>query len=258
MKKFLYLIFIVGLISGCASGPYVRSDVFIDTKAVKSIYIMPIVTEVTIDSDLQMSQNELQGQLNESKTKIRELLDIELMKRGYSIGGYSKEFNELDENVQDDRLVRATIQEFLHPSGSAQSDAGSQLIKTFLEQAIFSGELTITDEEGNKRKITKEDIQSTTTEVDPLISKTLAAKEVFPSKTDTVFYLYVKSYIAKRGLWSSLTENSSVTISVEMINIKEEKVIFAYRTNQSKSDLLYWKSFKESLTGVLDQIPVKF
>ena len=253
MKKFIFLSILSIVMSGCVSTPYVRSDIFLDAQVVKSIYLMPIVTEATIDSDMRLTHQRLQLKVDTSQKKIKEFLHTQLVKKGYGVGEYSKKFNDLDSRNNNDRKIKDAIRKFLNPS-DRKGNTMEDVIKYFLEHAT----ITNTDDEGNT-KIIKKGVQDQDTEesIDPLISKTLAVQEFLPPDTDTVLYLHIKSHIAKRGFLNSLTDDSSVYIKMKLISISEKEIIFSGRTNRGKSDVLHWKSLRNSLMSVLDQIPVK-
>ena len=165
---------------GCVSGPYVRSDIFVDAQAVKSIYLMPTVMEVTIGSDMRLTHQELQLKLDSSYEKIEEFLRAQLAKKGYQVEGYGKKFNDLDMQDSNDRKIKEAIQKFLNPSnwtGKGMED----IIKYFLKHAT----ITTKDDDGNA-KIIKEEAQDEEEPVETLATKTLAVKEIFHPDTDTV------------------------------------------------------------------------
>ena len=246
---------------GCSAGPYVRTDIFMDSQMVKSIYIMPVVTEVTIDSGLKMTADDLREQLLETKIRISTLLKNELSKRGYGVKGYEKEFSALDSALPADQLIKSAVQEFLRPAGpgSGPGDAGAVIVQSLIESIFTSGTVTVTDKHGKKFELNQpvEKIE-TPQEPDPLIAKTLEAQSLFPPEVDTVMYIYIKSYIAKRGLFYSITENSFADVEIRMVSLLKKEIIFADREGEVKTDILDWKSFKDNIANILARIPVKF
>ncbi|MGE0266997.1 MAG: hypothetical protein AB7S78_00895 [Candidatus Omnitrophota bacterium] len=248
------------LTAGCASGPYMRSDVFLDHQMVKSIYIMPVVTEVTIDSGLKITASDLRERLMDTKIRISVLLKDELSKRGYGVKAYEKEFSALDSNVAEDQLVKSAVQEFLHPSGSINqtNDAGAAIVQSLIESIFASGNMTVTDKHGKKIELLQPAVQSSgPKEPDPLITKTLEARSLIPPDVDTVMYIYIKSYIAKRGLFYSITENSFADVEIKMISLPKGEIIFSDKEGEVKTDILDWKSFKDNIANILARIPVK-
>lgn len=257
-KSFIFAVLLsTVLVGGCANNPYVRSDIFVDPHSVRNIYIMPVVTEVTVDSSFEISREKLQIDIREAKEKIKHTLKSELAKRGYAVGGYSKEFHKLDKNKHSDNLIRAGVEEFLHSKGSDLDGPAEALIEALLKEVFLKGDFTVTDQDGNKRKIKKEEMEKITESIDSLVARTLDAKEVFPENIDTVLYMEIKSFIAKRGLWKSLQEKSTVNIRLKLINISKKKIVFSYQTSHGRSDILHWRSFEKALTEALDKIPVK-
>lgn len=248
----------VFIILGCSTGPYVRTDIFMDSQMVKSIYIMPVVTEVTIDSGLKIPANDLREQIMETKIRISSLLKDELLKRGYGVKGYEKEFSALDSTIPEDQLVKSAVQEFLRPLHNPDEN-GAEVVQSLIESIFASGKVTMTDKHGKRFELEQPTDEAVVPQgPDPLITKTLEAKSLIPSDVDTVMYIYIKSYIAKRGLFYSITENSFADVEIKMINLQKGEVIFADKEGEVKTDILDWKSFKDNIANILARIPVKF
>lgn len=262
MKKNLALPVILLLFTaGCARGPYVylRSDIFADSKTVKSVYIMPVVTEITVDSQFDIDQRKFQKYLQERESKIDALIASEFSKRGYACELHHKKYRDLDENDANDRLIKSAVQEFLASSAKTYSDDFEFFLKSIILEKNFLGELTITDKDGNKRKVNlKEAIETEEKkEEELLVSRTLDARNLLPGSIDTVSYIKIKSNVAKRGFIGSLREESTVIVTMKLVNLKEERVVFSYGEKQYKRDIYHWKTFEKVLAGALEKIPLK-
>ncbi len=254
------LLFLLCGLTGCTSMPYVRSDVFLDNEAVRSIYVLPIAPEITLDSKFDISREELRSQLNLALEQIKKIIYDEFSKRGYSIAGYSKNFNELDKNNAEDNLIREVVFEFLEPASKPnQQNIESQIIGEIFTQILASGKITAKDEEDGEKTVKQEKKQNQQPEekVDPLVKKVLAAKKLIPEGIDTVLLVKIESFIAPRGWWKKLTEESRVSIFMTMVSLPEQKIIFSYIHSQGKSDILDAKSLESAIEAVLERIPVK-
>jgi len=253
MKKILIVIFLVLFLAGCSTVPYIRSDVFVDPQAVNSVYVMPIVTEVTLDVGYDISRENLTAMIKESKENIKNMLQEEFTKRGYKIAGYSQEFQSLDSENESDQLAILAIKEFLHPTGiDSDEDSGKEFFK------LLFGNMGVKDANGNiktLKELNKDDEKDE--KPSPLVLRTIDMKPVIPKNIDTVMYLEVKSFIARRGLWKSLQEKSTVTVIMKMVGVTEEKIVFSYTASQKNSDILDWQSFKKIFADVINKIPVK-
>ena len=262
MKKFFYILILASFFSaGCASAPYIRSDVFIEREGVKSIYVMPIVSEITIDSDAAISKEDLQRGVRDAVEHSKKVLLDEFTKRGYSVEGYSKNFYELDQNNKQDSLVREAVFEFLKPAAASQNYEG-QIVAEVLSQLITTAKITVSDDQGNKKTIDQGEKQAVNEtkkeeEIDHLVKKVLAMNSVIPEGVDTVLFVKVESFIAPRGWFNQLSEKSNINFELKMVSLPKEKIIFSYKNSQEKSDILDTKSFLGSLKQVLAKIPVK-
>lgn len=262
LRKYIWVVLIplLSVFSACSTGPYLRTDVFLDNQMVKSIYIMPVVTEVTIDSGLKVKAAELREKLMETKIRISALLKDELSKRGYGVTGYDKEFSALDSDVHADQLMKSAVQEFLHPTGltGGSSDTGTEIVRSLIESIFSSGNMTVTDKHGKKIELIPADRKpSELKETPPLVTKTLEAQSLMPKDVDTVMYIYIKSYIARRGLFYSITENSFADVEIKIISLPKGEIIFSDKEGEVKTDILDWKSFKDNIANILARIPVK-
>ena len=101
------------LAGGCATGPYVRSDVFLDAQKVRSIFVMPVVTEVTLDAGCTLDRAKLERRLALSRVKVKEVVAAELTRRGYAVAGFSKDFQDLRDDVPLERALRDAVRTYL-------------------------------------------------------------------------------------------------------------------------------------------------
>lgn len=263
-KCVIFLLLLCLTIFGCTSVPYVRSDAFLDQGKVQSIYVMPVAYEITLDSDFEISREELRGQLTAVPGQIKKVIFEEFSKRGYTVAGYSKDFSQLDKRNPDDQLIRNVVFEFLEPTAPPRQNLESQIMEEVILGLIKSAEISVTDENGQKRILdqkeeakSNEDKTKEQEPLDPLIEKVLAAQSLFPEDIDTVILLKVESFMAPRGWWNKLTEESTMTVSLTMVSLPEKKTIFSYTSRRERSDLLDNLSVKEALKDVLERVPVK-
>ncbi|MFH1776906.1 MAG: hypothetical protein ABH952_05040 [Candidatus Omnitrophota bacterium] len=256
MKKIFLLILIAIFLAGCATMPYVylRSDVFADSKTVSSIYIMPVVIEVKVDSQFSIKQNKLQDYLYKKENMINEFVALEFEKRGYKIVRQNKKYRELDLDNQNDKIVKLALQEFLASPTKTYSDDLDVFLKT-----IIAGERILTDKAGNEKKVDFKKVmeQEEKKGDEPLVKQTLKMKDVIPEFIDTVLYIEIESFIANRGLFNRLQEKSTATVKMKLVSLKEEKVIFSYGEERHKRDIFHGKSFRNVLIDMLEKIPIK-
>lgn len=242
---------------GCAPVAFVQSDAFLDSSAVKSIHIMPLVFEITLDSAVTTPRADLQAGLRETRRNIGETLEHELLRRGYSISGHSEAYHQLDGQRHTDALLRAAVREFVRHHGRYTED-GADLFGDAFAHALRNVETAAVDEHGNPVKVKplggRKDARP---QVDPLVTKTLAAAEALADGTDTALFLEMKSFIAPRRWFGRLREDSTLKVRVQLVSIREKKVIFTYGPSYSGADILHWRSVQRALGAVLARIPVK-
>lgn len=238
IAKIFIAVFLVLLLAGCAETSYVRSSAFIDADLIKSIYIMPIAEEITIDSDLKTPADKLQTQLKEARQLAKDIIREQFEKRGYLVSGYSKDFSNLDKNDPQDELIRQAIFEFLTPSkikpaASDQDKEEKDIIRLFLESSA-----------------TQIDEQS-------LVDKTIACFAIFPQDTDTVMFIKIRSHIAKKTFWNSNKEDNTLRISIKMLSLSKKEPVLSYSRSYESQNILDKKQLESALKDILKNIPVK-
>lgn len=224
------------LISGCGSLSYIRSDVFANADSIKNIHVMPIVSEATIDAKFHIIREELQKQIRNSLQSITETIALELTERGYGVSTHNKLFKELNLNQPQEKLLHEAVLEFIKPD----ENSGFNLKPEEKDGMTFSLVNNFSPESHS-----------------PLVEKTAACKESIPADTDTVLFLSVKSHIAKRSFFGSVTEKSYVRLELGLINFKENEMIFLYERTYTQVDLFTTKKLREAVNDIIQNIPVK-
>ncbi|MBZ0166228.1 MAG: hypothetical protein K8I00_05420 [Candidatus Omnitrophica bacterium] len=260
MKKICCVIACGVLLTGCASGQIVRSDILLDREMSRSIYVMPVVFEVTLDGNQKLTAVQLREQLGRSKHRVMQLLVDELTKRGYDVATYGKGYSDLDYTIPADYRMKEALKEYLHPTNKSENfgDSGSGIVESMLRAIFSSADITVSDRDGNKGKIqTKQAVAKGPPGPDPLMMKIKQLDGIIPSRYDTVLFVHIRSHIAKRGLFYNLREESTGRVDMTMINYMKEEYIFKDTQREVKTDILHWKSFKDNVANVLARIPLK-
>ncbi len=226
--------------SGCAGSSYIRSDVFLNVDSVKHLYIMPIATEVKIDSKFEITKEQLREGINDSLTAALKTFHDEFYKRGYEVEFYPKPFAHLDKNDANENCIRKAIFQFMKPQTttslfSVQSKKQSDQSK-FYEVGV--------------KNFSPEDY-------DPLVTKTLACSTAFSSASDTVIYSSLKSNIAARALFGGLKEDSVLELNLKIIDLTSKEIIYSYGKSFSESDVLSKKKVIQAIKDFLKEVPVR-
>ncbi len=217
---------------------------------------MPIFTEVTIDSGLKISSSELNDRLMNTKIRINALLKYELAKRGYGVKEFEKEFSDLNNEIPNDEIIKNAVLEFV--SQASQTTHQGKSTQPLVNSLFPSENLIIDDSNGKKIELISGEFgASKKKNVNALVAKTLDAKNLFPAEIDTIMYIYIKSYVAKRGISYSITDNSFTDVEIKIINLTKEEVVFSDKEGEVKTDILDWTSFKDNIANVLVRIPAK-
>lgn len=230
--------------AGCTTGPYVRSDLFLDAKKVSSIFVMPVATEVTLDESSRLDRNRLKSGLQTSRTRIKEVLDAELTRRGYSITGFCKDFDKLEESAPNERILREAVQVFV---ASASSQKTTEQLVGIIQSILANPKA---DGEASRTNTVEQASQ-------PLVSRSREARGAYPTTTDSVLYVFVKSHVARRSFFGHPTKDSTLYIKMELVYLSEQKLVFSSAEQFPEADLLDASSLKQSLSKALSKIPVR-
>ncbi len=223
---------------GCSSLPYIRSDVFKDADSVKNIYVMPIAVETTMDPGFELTQKEIQARIKKNLRLTRKTIEKELTQKGYSVEECGKDFEDLDLKDQQAVFIRDAVLEYMRPNN---------LSSLSLKQNKIDNQSTVYRIQG----FTPEDFN-------PLVRKSLACRTSMGEQTDTVLYLKIKNHIAKRGFLGALQEESTMGIDLQLINFKENEIIFSYAHSYFNSDLFSPRKSQEAIADILKVIPIRF
>ena len=190
MKRTMLIVMGMFFLSGCSCAPYIRSDVFIDTQAVSNVYVMPVLTEVTMDTDYAPGKDDLNSTVRTVKDKVKSMVREEFEKRGYRIVGYSKDYQALDLDSKNDEAVRLAVKEFLKEADmGTDSGLNAVLLKLFLDKNGGGKE-----DEGKKEGASEAKTDEGKESPGSLVVKTLGVRNALPADTDTVMYLEMKMW----------------------------------------------------------------
>ena len=231
------------LISGCATGPYIRSDVFLDPTKVHALFVMPIATEVTLDVNCTVDRQRLTTRLETGRARIREVLARELGRRGYVIAAFAKDFGELREDVPQEPVLRNAVLASVNP-GAAVAPVSREELAGVITALLADGK-------DGARSTAMDRTQR------PLVSRSLEARGSYPQETDSILYLFVKSHMAAHGFFGNLTERSTLSVTLKLVSLREQQVIFSASEQFTKADLLNATSLERSVGTVVAEIPVK-
>ncbi|MCP4260819.1 MAG: hypothetical protein GY774_25325 [Planctomycetes bacterium] len=236
----LILITIISL--GCESSPYVRSDVFLDSHQINGLFVMPIVTELTIGPDFSKLREEMRQQLSESRAIIRQVTSSELQRRGYSLTGFSEDYHDLSDDISEQKALRESVRAYINPSsGSGDFKQLSAILSTILSDSQEALQVALKD--------------GVDSEEEP--NNITSYKDYYPEGTDTVLFLFIKSYAAKRSLFGGLTYESTLSAKLQLVRADDGAIILSHRQEFHQVDILDKKSTERAIQHLYSQIPVK-
>lgn len=236
----IFFLSILILCSGCASSSYIRSDVFLDSDSVQHLYIMPIASEVKIDSKVEISKEKLRQDINDSLSEALKTFQDEFSRRGYEVDVHPKAFVQLDKNHADENCLREAIFQFMRPKTTAP------LLHVQTRKQLDQSQ----SYEVGVRNFSPEDY-------DPLVSKTSACTTAFSPQADTIIYSSLKSIIAPRGVFGGLKEDSTLTLNLKIIDLAHKEIIYSYEKTFSASDILSKKHVAQAVKDFLKEVPVR-
>ena len=226
--------------SGCANSSYIRSDVFLNSDSVKHLYIMPIASEIKIDSKFNTSKENLRAEISDSIALALKTFQDEFAKRGYEVEVYPKSFAYLDKNNADENCLRAAIFQFMKPTAATSLFNVQSKRQTDQSKSYDVGVKNFSPED-----------------YDPLVTKTLACKPVFSPQTDAIIYSSLKSNIAPRGMFGGLKEDSILELNLKIIDLSGKEIIYSYTKSFLESDILSKAKVVEAVKDFLKEVPVR-
>ncbi len=227
----LYTILLLLPFIACAPFPqtFVRSDIFANPNKINSIYVMPINIEISAEEADSKSVIEVRENFDHYYYKIAEEIRLTLVERGYKVTGVSPSIKQLLEKK----------------SGNTQ----------FIEELMKA--LRREHKAEYKFAYQKTDTEITIIQKNPLFDIKAQPHFSVPIGTDTLLLAMIKTHIAKRKLFGSLSEESTFSVTLEVFDFKKGELAFKDIYEETKSDISKFSKAKESIKKAFSKLPIK-
>lgn len=238
-KKNAYLGLFAFLLIGCANFSFIQSDIFSDSRSVTKIYTLPILESINIDAIYLAKEKKKQhivSKAAEAISLIQREIKNNLEQKGYKINVSNKRFSKLNPQIEQEKVMRDAIA------------LATEYVK------VTGPDIDIYTDD---KKINLAETFGNTGQDKSLVEKTNNLVFQMSIDADTIMYVYVKTFIAKRfwGLWT--TDKSYITFKIDMVNLKKGKVILSFQRTYDRADLLTTKEMLQGLNNILNKIPLR-
>jgi len=208
---------------------FVRSDIFANPDKINNIYIMPMNIEISAEEANSKPVVDIRENFNQYYSKIAAEIRLNLIERGYNVSGVSPSIKELlSKNADNTKLIK-------------------ELMKALRR-----------DHKADYKFVyQKKDTEITITQKNPLLDVKTQPYFSVPPGTDALLLVMIKTHIAKRNLFGSLSEKSTFSVTLELFDFKKAELAFKDVYEETNSDIFKFSGARETINRAFSKLPIK-